>query len=200
MAPRLFAHQGLPKGPAWDDVQRLLTSTEGDQPKNLRDRAIILLFAVYGMRVGEVRALKLDDLNWEQELICITRPKSRRQQSYPLSYLVGEAILRYLREVRPRVAYREVFLTLKAPVRPIGSGALYDLLSDRLRAIDPSLKPHGPHSLRHACAEHLLAEGLSMKEIGDHLGHRKLDTTRRYATVDLAGLRQVADFDIGGLL
>lgn len=200
MAPRLFADQGLPKGPSWDDVQRLLTSTEGDQPKNLRDRAIILLFAVYGMRVGDVRALKLEDLNWEKELMCVTRPKLRRQQSYPLSSIVGDAILRYLREVRPRVSYREVFLTLKAPVRPIGSGALYDLVSDRLLAIDASLKPHGPHSLRHACAGHLLTKGLSMKEIGDHLGHRKLDTTRRYAKVDLAALRQVADFDLGGLL
>lgn len=200
MAPRQFADQGLPKGPSWDDVQRLLTSTEGDQPKNLRDRAIILLFAVYGMRVSEVRALKLEDLNWEREQIYVTRPKSRRQQSYPLSHTVGEAILRYLREVRPRVCHREVFLTLRAPIRAIGSGALYDLVSDRLLAIDPSLKPHGPHSLRHACATHLLAKGLSMKEIGDHLGHRKLDTTRVYAKVDLTGLRQVADFDIGGLL
>jgi site-specific recombinase XerD len=200
VAPRLFADQGLPKGPSWDDVQRLLTSTEGDQPKSIRDRAIILLFAVYGLRVSEVRALKLEDLNWEKELICVTRPKVRRQQSYPLSYTIGDAILRYLTKVRPQVPYREVFLTLKAPICPLGSGALYDLVSDRLRAIDASLSPCGPHSLRHACATHLLAEGLSMKEIGDHLGHRKLDTTRVYAKVDLAGLRQVADFDIGGLL
>lgn len=200
MSPRLFADEGLPKGPSWDDVQRLLKSTEGDQPKNIRDRAIILLFAVYGMRVGEVRALKLEDLNWEQELICVTRPKPRRQQSYPLSYPVGEAILRYLREVRPCVSYREVFLTLKAPLCPIGSGVLYDLVSDRLRALGVTLKHHGPHALRHACAVRLLAQGLSMKEIGDHLGHRKLDTTRIYAKVDLAGLRQVADFNIGGLL
>lgn len=200
MSPRLFADEGLPKGPSWDEVQRLLMSTEGDQPKNIRDRAIILLFAVYGMRVGEVRALRLEDLNWEQELIGVTRPKPRRRQSYPLSYTVGEAILRYLREVRPSVSYREIFLTLKAPIQPIGSGALYDLVSDRLQALDVTLKHHGPHSLRHACAVRLLAEGLSMKEIGDHLGHRKLDTTRVYAKVDLAGLRQVADFNIGGLL
>lgn len=200
MSPRLFADEGLPKGPSWDSVRRLLTSTEGDEPKNIRDRAIIMLFAIYGMRVGEVRALRLEDLNWEKELICVTRPKSRRQQSYPLSYIVGEAILRYLTEVRPRVPYRQVFLTLKAPVRPVGSGSLYDLVSDRLMAMDVSLKHHGPHSLRHACAVRLLAEGLSMKEVGDHLGHRKLDTTRVYAKVDLAGLRQVADFDIGGLL
>jgi len=54
--------------------------------------------------------------------------------------------------------------------------------------------------LRHACARRLLAQGFSMKAIGDHLGHRKLDTTRVYAKVDLAGLRQVADVDLRALL
>ena len=199
MSPRLFADEGLPKGPSWTDMQRLLTSTEGNQPKNIRDRAIIMLFAVYGMRVGEVRALRLEDLDWESELIYMTRPKPRRQQSYPLSYTVGEAILSYLK-VRPHVPHREVFLTLKAPFRPPSSGSLYDVVADRLQALSVSLKHRGPHSLRHACATRLLAEGLSMKEIGDHLGHRKMDTTRVYAKVNLAGLRQVANFDLGGLL
>jgi site-specific recombinase XerD len=113
---------------------------------------------------------------------------------------VGEAILRYLKEARPRVPCREVFLTLKAPFRSLSSGGLYDVVGDRLRALGVSLKHYGPHSLRHACATRLLAEGLSMKEIGDHLGHRKMDTTRVYAKVDLVGLRQVADFNIGDLL
>jgi integrase len=63
-----------------------------------------------------------------------------------------------------------------------------------------SLARFGPHAFRHACATHLLQEGLSLTEIGDHLGHRHLDTTRVYAKVDLAGLRQVADLDLGGLL
>jgi integrase len=64
------------------------------------------------MRAGEVRQLRLEDLDWEQECIDVRRPKSRRRQVYPLSYTVGEAILRYLREVRPRVPDREVFLRL----------------------------------------------------------------------------------------
>jgi integrase/recombinase XerD len=200
MSPRLFADERLPKGPSWTDVQRLLASTEGDQPKNIRDRAIIMLFAVYGMRVGEVRALRLEDLDWEKELIYVTRPKPRRQQFYPLSHTVGEAILSYLKKVRPRVFHREVFLTLKAPFRPPSSGSLYDVVGDRLQALGVSLKHRGPHSLRHACATRLLAQGSSMKEVGDHLGHRKMDTTRVYAKVDLAGLRQVAEFNLGGLL
>jgi integrase len=198
-SPRLFADASLPKGPSWEDVQQLLTTTEGDQPKDIRDRAIILLFAVYGMRVGEVRGLRLDDLDWEQERIDVTRPKPRRRQVYPLSHTVGEAILRYLREVRPRVSYREVFLRLKAPFGPLSSGVLYDVVSDRLRSLALPLSHYGPHALRHACATRLLAQGFSMKEIGDHLGHRKADTTRVYAKVDLGGLRQVANFDLGDL-
>lgn len=199
MSPRLFADTSVPKGPAWEDVQQLLTTTEGDQHKDIRDRAIILLFAVYGMRTGEVRQLSLDDLDWEQEYIHVMRPKSRRQQTYPLSHVVGEALLRYLREVRPRTPYREVFLRLRAPFSPLGSGALYDVVSDRLRSLALPLSHYGPHALRHACATRLLAQGLSMKEIGDHLGHRKADTTRVYAKVDLVGLRKVANFDLGDL-
>src|SRR5262249_23151095 len=142
MSPRVFADEGLPTGPSWEDVQRLLTSTEGDDPKDIRDRAMIMLFVVYGFRVGDVRALRLDDLDWEKEMICIRRPKSRRQQSYPLSYTVGEAIVRYLKEVRPRTPYREIFLTLRAPIRPIGNGTLYDVVSDRLVRLGVSLKHH----------------------------------------------------------
>jgi integrase/recombinase XerD len=197
--PRLFADASLPIGPSWEDVQQLLTTTEGEQPKDIRDRAIILLFTVYGMRVGEVRGLRLDDLDWEQERISVTRPKSRRRQVYPLSHTVGEAILRYLKEVRPRAPYREVFLRLKAPFGPLSSGVLYDVVSDRLRALALPLSHYGPHALRHACATRLLTQGLSMKAIGDHLGHRKAETTRVYAKVDLGGLRQVANFDLGDL-
>ena len=159
-----------------------------------------MLFAVYGLRVGEVRALTLEDIDWEQERLYLTRPKPRRRQAYPLVQTVGDALLRYLKQVRPRASRREVFLTVKAPVQPLSAGALYDLVSDRLRAIGVSLPHSGPHALRHACATRLLAEGLSLKQIGDQLGHRKADTTRVYAKVDLAALRHVASFDLGGLL
>jgi site-specific recombinase XerD len=68
------------------------------------------------------------------------------------------------------------------------------------RRLGVELPHYGSHSLRHACANHLLHEGLSLQEIGHHLGHKHPDTTRIYAKVDLASLREVADFDMGGLL
>jgi integrase len=181
-------------------VQRLLASTESDRPRDIRDRALIRLFAVYGLRASELRTLRLADLDWENELLHVTRPKPRRRQTYPLSHTVGEALLRYLKEVRPQFPYREVFLTLQAPVQPSSGNSLYCAIADRFRALSISSKHRGPHALRHACTTRLLAKGLSIKEIGDHLGHRQPDSTRVYAKVDLKGLRQVADFDLGGVL
>ncbi len=197
--PRLFQHEGLPVGPSWPDVQRLIASSGGDSARDIRDRAILMLLATYGFRSGEVASLCLENLNWESEIIAISRPKQRRSQEYPLVRQVGEAILRYLQQVRPRCARREVFLTHKAPFRRLSQGTLYRLVSARLSALGIQIPRSGPHSLRHACAGRLVAEGFSLKEIGDHLGHRSAEATRIYAKVDLVGLREVANFDLGGL-
>jgi site-specific recombinase XerD len=197
--PRTFTQQSLPTGPSWDDVRRLLAMTEGDRPVDIRDRAILMLFAIYGLRRGEVGRLQLNDLDWEQELLTVVCSKTRRTRLYPLVQPVGNAILRYLKEVRPQSPHREVFLSLLHPIRPLGTSVAH-AVRQRLRQLGVVLPHYGPHALRHACAAHLLAHGMTLKEIGDHLGHCKPDTTRIYAKVDLAGLRQVADFDLGGLL
>ena len=139
-------------------------------------------------------------MNWEREIIAVLRSKPRRAQEYPLVHSVGEAILPYLQQLPPRCARREIFLTLKAPFRPLSPGALYHVVSSRLCALAIQSPHRGPHSLRHACAGNLVAERFSLKEVGDHLGHRSVYATRTYAKVDLAGLREVANFDLGGLL
>jgi integrase/recombinase XerD len=199
-APRVFTQGSIPVGPTWNEVQQVLALTKGDQPVDIRDHAVLLLLSVYGLRAGEVVRLRLNDIDWEHERLTVTRPKTGRSQIYPLSRVVGTALIRYLREARPQTSRREVFVTRHPPFRPIHRCTLHLIVARRLRAVSPSLSRYGPHALRHACATHLLEQGLSLKEIGDHLGHRHPDTTRIYAKVDLVRLRQVADFDLGGLL
>jgi integrase len=177
-----------------------LAQTEGDRPDDIRDRALLLLLAVYRLRAGEVVRLRLEDFGWERELLTVTRTKSGWPRTYPLAGPVGAAVLRYLKEARPPAALREVFLARTAPRRPLHRGCLYVMVARRLRAVSPGLPRYGPHALRHACATRLLEQGLSLKEIGDHLGHRRPDTTRIYTKVDLRGLRQVADVELGGVL
>lgn len=200
MAPRVFQQETLPSGPTWDVVQEIVNATVGDRPIAIRDHAILMLFAIYGVRSGEVARLQLTDIDWQRETITFTRSKMARTHSFPLSPSVGAAIIRYLKEVRPKSLHPHIFLTRRAPVGPISNGAMWAVVSRQLRKRAPSLKHHGPHSLRHACATRLINQGLSLKEIGDHLGHRDVEATRIYAKVDLARLREVADFDLGELL
>ena len=200
MAPRVFPYEALPQGPSWGDVNRALAAAQGDRPADIRDRALLMLLAVYGLRSSEVVGLHLDDFDWEQEILSIAPSKRQKPRTYPLCRPVGDAVLRYLREARPRSSRREVFLTLRAPFRPLPWRGLGQVVQRRLHALNVSLPHYGPHALRHACATHLLEQGLSLKEIGDHLGHQSPETTRIYAKVDLAGLRAVADFDLEGLL
>jgi integrase/recombinase XerD len=76
--PRVYQHEQVPLGPSWADVQRLLAGTETNRKADIRDRPILLLLAVYGLRVGEVQRLRLEDINWEQKTILITATKQHR--------------------------------------------------------------------------------------------------------------------------
>ncbi len=199
-APRIYRNESLPSAPPWEEVQRVLAGTEGARPTSIRDRAILMLLAVYGLRSGEVRSLRLEDIDWENDRLRVCRSKARRTQTFPLPATVANSILRYLREVRPRSEFREVFLTLRSPLRPLGSSAVFEIVRRHWRSLGPCVRPRGPHALRHACATRLINCGLTLKEIGDLLGHRNADSTRIYTKVDLPHLRTVGDVDLGGLL
>lgn len=181
-------------------MKKLFTSVNGTSPVQIRSRCAILLCSVYGLRAGEVCCLRLEDIDWAEERISVRRPKQRKAQTYPLTIEVGNAILRYLKEVRPRCLHREVLLTLRRPYRPVSVGALSTMTRKLQKRLGLKLKRYGSHVLRHACATHLLAQGLTLKEVGDHLGHMSVAATRIYAKVDLVGLREVAALDVRPLV
>lgn len=200
LVPRIYRHEGLPLGPSWEQVRSLINDSRGDKPVQLRDRAILLLLAAYGLRSGEVRRLRLEDIDWKKDRLSVVRSKSGRRELLPLESHTGNALACYLRQGRPKCDSRSVFITLNAPFRPLSTGALYNLVSRRLLPVVGPGKSRGPHALRHACACRLVDAGLTLKEIGDHLGHSSPDSTRIYAKVNLTSLRLVAMEDLGGLL
>jgi integrase/recombinase XerD len=168
-APRVYTYENLPQGPSWEEVKKLLATVNGASPVQIRSRCVILLCSVYGLRAGEVCCLRLEDIDWAEERISVRRPKQRKAQTYPLTTEVGNALLRYLKEVRLRRLHREVLLTLRRPYRPVSVGALSTMTRKLQKTLGLKLKRYGSHVLRHACATHLLAQGLTLKEAGDHL-------------------------------
>jgi site-specific recombinase XerD len=198
--PRRYRHEQLPQGPSWADVQRLLATTETDRRVDIRDRAVLLLFSVYGLRAGEVERIRLEDIDWERKTVTIPRTKQRQARVCPLIDSLADAIARYIREARPETDYHELFLRYRAPHRPFRHGGMYRIVRRRLDHLGISCPQPGPHGLRHACATHLLAQGFTLTEIGGHLGHHTYTATSVYAKVDMPTLRAVADLDLGGLL
>ena len=197
--PKIYKYEGLPEGPSWREVRKLLRSVKGSRPVDLRARAVLSLLVIYGLRSGEVSRLLLSDFDWREEVFVVNYSKRGGSQRYPLQREVGDAILQYLKRGRPRCACRHLFVTLNPPYRPLGAYGLWALTSRRLGAVGIQCRKRGPHTLRHACATRWLQQGASFKEIGDLLGHRGLESVGIYAKVDLPVLRAVAAVDLGGL-
>jgi site-specific recombinase XerD len=93
-----------------------------------------------------------------------------------------------------------VFITVNAPFRPLSGSSISAMVRKRLTKQGVKLEWSGAHCLRHACAGQLLDAGFTLKQIADHLGHRSMSSTRIYTKIDVHGLRQVAELDLGGLL
>jgi integrase/recombinase XerD len=108
--PKIYKYEGLPEGPHWEEVQKLLRSVKGSNPPALRARAVLMLFAFYGLRTGEVSRLLLSDFDWREEMFVVNHSKRGGAQRYPLLRNVGNAILDYLRKGRPRCDCRNLFI------------------------------------------------------------------------------------------
>lgn len=197
--PRVYSLESLPYAVGWDEVRRVIDAADTGEERDIRDRAILLLLAVYGLRRGEVAALRLDQVDRKAGQLHIWRLKSNQPQVYPLVPSVLQALDKYINEVRPKVDYPEVFLRVCSPRQPITARGLYNVVARRLCVQGVQAAHLGPHALRHSCAAKMLADGLTLKQIGDHLGHRSTSATQVYTKVDMNWLRQVGDFDLGEL-
>jgi integrase/recombinase XerD len=189
-----------PQGPAWGDVQRLLASTRGSQPNEVRARALLFLFAIYGLRRSEAANLLLTDIDWAANRFTVRRAKRGGFQQLPLSDEVGRPIRRYIENVRPHCSFPNVFISLTAPFRPLVARSMSDVVHSRMRKLGISSKHIGPQCLRHACATRLLHTGSSFVDIADFLGHRDTQSVNVYARLHSDMLREVAVIDlVGGL-
>ena len=201
MPPLFYPDRPVPKGFDRNDVERLLGTTEGSAPVDVRDRAVLTILAACGLRAGEVGALRVDDIDWERDQLRVFRSKTGRTDTFPLTSAVGNALMEYLLKVRPDAgSQRALFLTLQAPFRPLTTGAVGMIVRSRATRLGITGKRRGAHALRHAAAQRLVDEGSSFKTIGDFLGHASPSATATYAKVDLASLRPVADIDLKDLI
>lgn len=180
--------RAVPRALSEKDMTRLVEAPTGDSPFALRDRAMFELMYGSGLRVSELCALTLQQVNLDEGAIRVTG-KGAKERIVPLGGSSAKAVRDYL------AAGRAFF------VKPKTGGALF--LSERGKAISRKtfwhwLKVHAqrtglgvpvkPHALRHSFATHLLAHGADLRAIQEMLGHADIGTTQIYTAVSPARL------------
>lgn len=176
-----------------DDAQltRLHAALDPSTRQGRRDRAIVLCLSHLGLRAAEVAGLHIEDIDWRSSTLRVQTRKTRRGDVLPIPRDVGRAIVAYLRDGRPAIQDRHVFVVERSGV-PLRARAVRDVVRAVLRRAGiTGLATTGSHVLRHTLATRMIRQGASLKEIADVLGHRCLDTTTIYAKVDLPSLADV---------
>ena len=190
--PRVYRHEQLPRALPWETVCAFLDGIDRSRPAGLRDYAMFLLIVTYGLRGCDVAGLRLSDVDWRARQLIVRQRKTGQPLHLPLTDAVAAALLAYLREGRPCCAYREVFLTLFAPILPLKRQAVGYAFRARVRASALNIPFRGVHCLRHSYAANLLRRGIPLKTIGDLLGHVSTESTCVYLRMNVEELREVA--------
>jgi site-specific recombinase XerD len=183
-------HAQLPRGLTQEQVRELWTASEGSKPRDLRNRALLLIFLRLGLRTEEVASLLPGDIDWKRGCLKVHSAKTSRERTLPLPQDVGEALVAYLRSLRTRPK-RLFDPTRKAPIPEqryefyVRNCMIYLFRCAGIRTL-------GAHSLRHTLATEMVSNGATFKAISDVLGHKSITTTLIYAKLDMKALMQVA--------
>jgi integrase/recombinase XerC len=161
-----------------------------------RDRAILELLYASGLRVSELTGLNVDDIN-RKELMLRVVGKGNKERIIPYGSKAEESLQRYwpvraklLARFGSRADARAVFLNHVG--RRVGSRSVGRIVKKYVRLMKVNWDLH-PHSLRHAFATHLLADGADLRAIQELLGHSSLSTTQRYTHASIRQLMEVYD-------
>jgi site-specific recombinase XerD len=176
------------------EVKQIESSVIRSNAVGKRDYAVLLLATRLGLRASDIACLSFASLDWENSRITLTQYKTGKEIELPLLAEIGEAIINYLKFGRTHSDSPHVFLSARAPYRPMTRESVSNAVGQIIDAsgIATGQRRHGPHSMRHSLASRLLEHSVSLPVISESLGHKKTESTMTYLRIDIKSLRQCA--------
>lgn len=180
----------LPEIISMDEAVRLLTAPEGDTPKELRDRAMLELLYATGIKVSELIALRLSDVNLQMGYISCSM--SARDRIVPFGNQAKQALMRYLKDGRDKLVgdpeNQLLFTNIKG--EPMSRQGFWKLIKayGRKAGIEGDITPY---TLRHSFAAHMIENGADLRSVSEMLGHTDISATQVYAVFSNSRLREV---------
>ena len=183
----------LPRVLSEEEVARMLDAVSGEDPRSLRDRAILEVLYGCGLRVSELCDLKREDIVGEGELLRIFG-KGSKERIVPIGGAAGRALVAYFegsRESFARGNLAETHVFLSRFGRPFTRQGIFKVIRERSAAVGIAADRVSPHVLRHCFASHMLAHGADIRAIQELLGHADIGTTQVYTHVDVARFAEI---------
>lgn len=191
---RIMRNAFIPHSWNKEDVIKLLEVIDREDSKGKRDYAIILMVVRLGVRVSDIRKMKITDINWHKRIINISMQKTKSSIELPLLDDIGWAVIDYLKNGRPDTKCNRLFVRHRAPFDAVGENeSFYNELHRYMKVagITPPQNAHcGLHSLRSTLARQMLDSNAPLPVISETLGHKNINTTSIYLKIDIEGLRK----------
>lgn len=170
-----------------DEIRKLEESISRASNVGKRDYAMVILCSRLGLRVSDVANLSFKDINWENNSINIIQHKTGNPLTLPLLPIVGNAIIDYLKNARPKSTSSKIFLSCRPPYGEMNPGSVHSAIAVAFResGIDFGDRHHGGHALRFSLAQRMLDKSTPIPIISETLGHTEVDATRAYVRIDL---------------
>jgi site-specific recombinase XerD len=186
--PRVFTRSNPPRFLRSVEIQRLFNSIKLDTPSQIRTYVMVHLAYSLGLRPIEISQITLDDVSFKKGELTLSQRKTNKPVILPIPANTLKAMAAYILKVRPDTVYRELFLTSRAPYKPISSNSVTYYISGAMKKAGLS---SSPYALRHTYAQNLLLTGRSIYEIKEMMGHENIESTQRYLHIDTELMRKV---------
>jgi site-specific recombinase XerD len=178
-----------------DEADRILAQPDRNASVGKRNYAILILARDTGLRKGDIANLKLLDINWINHSLTIKQSKTSEPLTLPIEPNVENAIADYILNGRPNSNVRNVFLREYAPHTELSPKSIGSIFCRYLPGAGIEHEPHDGksiHALRRSIASWMLDSGVSLEEVSQILGHRDMNSTKRYLPFDDANLKKCA--------
>ena len=185
--------RALPRVLTEEEVARMIDEVKGDDPRALRDRALLETLYGCGLRVSEACAMKVEDIIAEGELLRVFG-KGSKERVVPIGGGAGRALSAYMAAGRGALTKGDlsethVFVTRLG--RPFTRQGVFKIVRERAAAAGIAADRISPHVLRHSYASHMLARGADVRVIQELLGHADVGTTQIYTHVDSSRFAEI---------
>lgn len=193
----VYKERKIPEYYTPEEISQILSAVDRGNPLGKRNYAMLLLGARYGLRISDIRTLKLTDVDFQSNRIHIIQQKTGKPLTIDLLPDVGWALIDYLKYGRPKADAAEIFLRHVHPYEPLGES---DNMAHVIRryAIAAGIRKnrqkerHSFHMLRYSLASDLIQQGVSLSTISSILGHSELSVTSKYTQLDIPQLMDCA--------